>query len=380
MTSSGDTHIEKLPTTAYYFAIQNSESKKAVPCAFMSYSHEKGFEIFISPQATKDEVPAFFIPFVEKRELYLDPRIALTWIQERIVPPSRQNIAEILAAHGLLEYSEIALVLSGHLMSSQDSFIARQITKAEFMTKRTDGYQGLRENLGALIQARRQAKGLYQHELAHKLGVSQPVLSTVERGKANPTFDLLVALDSELTLGNTHFLEIAAPVLWTHERSALFSRLNRFYPELAELYSETIRQLEKAATHDEEDAQSLIVVDALMCRFIQETLQIAQHFEHEQIENLHIRLNADKLQEYRFYEEVLEEVEQLLRHCIQEIEVSEKPLFCLIEKANRVDKMGNFERPSQEDTARFCKLLKQTRVKDYVKRAVKNPYWKSGFC
>jgi len=39
----------------------------------------------------------------------LEGTAALHWIQWRLIPPNRQNIAEILAKNGMLYYSEIEM-------------------------------------------------------------------------------------------------------------------------------------------------------------------------------------------------------------------------------------------------------------------------------
>ncbi|MGD0229834.1 MAG: helix-turn-helix transcriptional regulator [Syntrophorhabdales bacterium] len=71
----------------------------------------------------------------------------------------------------------------------------------------------VKELIGKRIKEARQAKGLSQEALSEKIGMSAKYLSSVERGKENPTLDTLIKLADAL--------EVEASELFNyqHERS-----------------------------------------------------------------------------------------------------------------------------------------------------------------
>jgi transcriptional regulator with XRE-family HTH domain len=56
----------------------------------------------------------------------------------------------------------------------------------------------VKELIGRRIKEARQAKGLSQEALSDKIGMSAKYLSSVERGKENPTLDTLIKLADAL--------------------------------------------------------------------------------------------------------------------------------------------------------------------------------------
>ena len=58
----------------------------------------------------------------------------------------------------------------------------------------------VKELIGRRIKEARQAKGLSQEALSEKIGMSAKYLSSVERGKENPTLDTLVKLADALEI------------------------------------------------------------------------------------------------------------------------------------------------------------------------------------
>ena len=95
------------------FQIVDSSKRRAVPCAILVCDSKDDARIEIDESATVDDVPAFFIPFLEKGERLICGDLALRWLRERIVPPGRQNLGEVLRAAGLNEYDEIELLRAG---------------------------------------------------------------------------------------------------------------------------------------------------------------------------------------------------------------------------------------------------------------------------
>ena len=71
----------------------------------------------------------------------------------------------------------------------------------------------IKELIGSRIKSLRRGKGLTQEALAERIGISSKYLSSIERGKENPTLDTLIQLASAL---NVELFEI---FLYAHEIS-----------------------------------------------------------------------------------------------------------------------------------------------------------------
>ena len=63
----------------------------------------------------------------------------------------------------------------------------------------------VKELIGRQIKTLRQAKGLSQEELAAMIPMNSKYLSGIERGRANPTLDILMKLADALKVGVSEF-------------------------------------------------------------------------------------------------------------------------------------------------------------------------------
>lgn len=241
------------------FRIIDSSKRNAAPCAFLTYGENDELRIEISESSTVDDVPAFFIPFVEKDERVINGALAMRWLRERIVPSGRQNLGEVLKAAELNEYSELALLRNGEGRSSQDSFLVQEIEPS----KGPESGKCLREErraaLGAALKARRVAKGLSQKELADRVSMKQPALSKIESGNANPTFDTLSDLDDSLEAHGNRIVNASSDFLWNKRREEVFDLLLERWPDLAYIYERLVNEL---GTYDSSGATA--VADSLM--------------------------------------------------------------------------------------------------------------------
>ena len=117
----------------FFEIVDGRRPKRARPCGVLvagdrlCADEPRSFTIVVSPSAGTEDVPMLFIPFVEKNELVIRGGDALEWVRERIPPPGRQNIAEVLEANGLEEYDELALLLAGDGRCAQDEFMVREV-------------------------------------------------------------------------------------------------------------------------------------------------------------------------------------------------------------------------------------------------------------
>lgn len=167
------------------FELVDGETPGAAPCAVITCDQAaQRFGAEVAEWAGPEDVPLMFSPFVERGERTIPERWVRAWVDERIAPPSRQNIGEVLREHGLDEYDALELLLSGEGRSSQDGFYLREIT---------DDYRDA-ARLGREFARARAEAGLTQEELAERSGIRQETLSRLERGRVNPTAKTLEKL------------------------------------------------------------------------------------------------------------------------------------------------------------------------------------------
>jgi len=171
------------------FELIDGERRGAVPCAIIECDQGHGtFTATLADWAGPNDVPVQFSPTAERGEKNVPDRWVKLWVEERIAPPSRQNIGEVLRAHGLDHYDALELLLANDGRSTQDGFYLREVT------------EGFREGarLGEQVVQARSEAGLTQEELAAKSGIRQETISRIERGNASPSLRTLEALASAL--------------------------------------------------------------------------------------------------------------------------------------------------------------------------------------
>lgn len=160
------------------FELIDGETPGVEPCAIIEC--DQGSQVFsakVAGWAGPNDVPLMFSPFVERGQREIPAEWVRAWVDERIAPPSRQNIGEVLRAHGLEEYDPLELLLSGEGRSSQDGYYLREI----------DGGYRDSARLGREFARARCEAGLTQAELAERSGVRQETISRLEKGRVNPT-------------------------------------------------------------------------------------------------------------------------------------------------------------------------------------------------
>ncbi|WP_167930380.1 helix-turn-helix transcriptional regulator [Olsenella sp. SW781] len=174
------------------FEVIDGERPGGRSCGVLSYDQaRRTFSFEAAPGATTRDVPAMFAPFLERGERRVPERWVAEWVSERIAPPSRQNIGEVLRANDLESYDPAVLLAAGRGRSTQDGFYLREIG---------DPYLG-GVILGEGLRAARTRAGLSQEGLARKSGISQEAISVLERGSGNPTMRTLERLARALGCG-----------------------------------------------------------------------------------------------------------------------------------------------------------------------------------
>ncbi len=103
------------------FAIRDESMIPQVDLAYLLYYEiEKRFYIELPEGADPWQTPMLLDSFVKKGETTVNSYWSKIWVQQRIVPSDRQNLAQILKDNGLKEYDEFQLLMLAMGRCAQD--------------------------------------------------------------------------------------------------------------------------------------------------------------------------------------------------------------------------------------------------------------------
>lgn len=105
------------------FAIRDDENKSAKDVAYLFYyEKDKRFYIELPDDADPWETPLLLSSFLKKGQRTVNAYWSRMWVQQRIVPPDRQNLGMILRDNGLDDYDEYKLLTMTDGRCAQDSY------------------------------------------------------------------------------------------------------------------------------------------------------------------------------------------------------------------------------------------------------------------
>ncbi len=83
---------------------------------------DQTYELEALPDAIKMLAPIALCEMVRLGRMHVGHDIAYLWIRERVVPPNRQNIGDILKEAGFPYYDEILFIDKWHGLCGMDNF------------------------------------------------------------------------------------------------------------------------------------------------------------------------------------------------------------------------------------------------------------------
>ena len=105
------------------FAIRDESAQEQKNLAYLLYyEQEKRFYIELPENADAWETPLLLDSFVKRGETTVNSYWSRIWVEQRIVPPDRQNIGEILRDNHLKEYDEYELLMLAMGRCAQDDY------------------------------------------------------------------------------------------------------------------------------------------------------------------------------------------------------------------------------------------------------------------
>ncbi|MDO5442030.1 MAG: helix-turn-helix domain-containing protein [Bacillota bacterium] len=118
------------------FAIRDENDKSKKDIAYLLYYEvDKRFYIELKENADPWETPLILSAFAKRGERTINSYWSKLWVQQRIVPPDRQNIGQILKDNGLKTYDEFELLLLASGRCEQDDYYLVPINLEELPKK-----------------------------------------------------------------------------------------------------------------------------------------------------------------------------------------------------------------------------------------------------
>lgn len=133
------------------FAIRDATDEAGKDLAYLLY-YEIGKKFYIELPEDADiwDTPLLLDSFIKKGEHSVNSYWSKIWVQQRIVPPDRQNIAEILRDSGLKEYDEYALLMIASGRCEQDDYYLSAIDESSLPNSVTERFGRKIEDVAAL--------------------------------------------------------------------------------------------------------------------------------------------------------------------------------------------------------------------------------------
>ena len=111
---------------------RDSENKRQKDLAYLFYYKKSKQFFFELPQkADPWQLPLLLSSFAERKTYTIEPYWSKLWVQQRIVPPDRQNIGHILKEYKLKVYDEFKLLMIDSGACAQDSYYLQGIKECD---------------------------------------------------------------------------------------------------------------------------------------------------------------------------------------------------------------------------------------------------------
>ncbi|MBQ3663799.1 MAG: DUF2442 domain-containing protein [Clostridia bacterium] len=104
------------------FAIKSDSTGDKVLGYLLYYEKTGQFYIELPGDTDEWETPLLLSSFIKRGQRTVNSYWSRVWVQQRIVPPDRQNISAILKENGLERYDEFALLTLAEGRCAQDDF------------------------------------------------------------------------------------------------------------------------------------------------------------------------------------------------------------------------------------------------------------------
>lgn len=114
------------------YAIRDKTDPAGKDIAFLIYyERDKRFYIELPINADPWETPLILSSFIKRGEQTVNAYWSRIWVQQRIIPPDRQNLGQILKDNGLEAYDEFDLLMLAEGRCAQDDYYLVSVSEAD---------------------------------------------------------------------------------------------------------------------------------------------------------------------------------------------------------------------------------------------------------
>lgn len=122
------------------FAIKSDSTGEKVLGYLLYYEKADRFYIELPDEADEWDTPLLLSSFVKRGKRTVNSYWSRAWVQQRIIPPDRQNIGGILKDNGLETYDEFALLTLAEGRCAQDDCYIEPIEEHNLPKEITDRF------------------------------------------------------------------------------------------------------------------------------------------------------------------------------------------------------------------------------------------------
>ncbi len=112
----------------YKFAVKNKVYDDKTVAYLLYDEKKKAYRIEVPEGVKSVEAPPIIADFIEKGEKVIGEEWSLRWVKQRVIPPERQNIGQILRENDMEYYDEFPLLLKNQGRSCQDECYLVEVT------------------------------------------------------------------------------------------------------------------------------------------------------------------------------------------------------------------------------------------------------------
>ncbi len=109
------------------FAVRNKVYENKIVAYLLYDEKNRIYSIEIPENVRSIEAPLIIADFIERNQKSIGKEWSLKWVKQRVIPPERQNIGQILRESGMEYYDEFPLLLKNQGRSCQDECYLEEV-------------------------------------------------------------------------------------------------------------------------------------------------------------------------------------------------------------------------------------------------------------
>lgn len=110
------------------FAVRNAFYEDKVVAYLLYDEKDRSYQIQVPEDVQSVEAPLIIADLIEKGQRQIGKKWSLRWVKQRVIPPERQNIGQILRENHMKYYDEFPLLLMNQGRSCHDECYLVEVT------------------------------------------------------------------------------------------------------------------------------------------------------------------------------------------------------------------------------------------------------------